>query len=500
MSQIHNQPQKLDSITFKRLKNLCAVTIDFLPNAITGIFGPNGCGKSTILHALACIYRPNSGSSRIDYKFSSFFLPTTLGTWSGNEFEVHYSMIQGKEMLSQPDAKLYKKGKDRWSPRYIRRPAREVFYIGITSCVPDMEKETRKSRLQLLEHEWADQNLINRLKSISSYVMNRPYEDIKQFEAGRKLYKGLKFAGLTYPSLYMGAGEQRILEILRIVLSAHDYSLILIDEIDLTLHTEALMRLMYKLNEIAIEKKLQIVFTSHREELLNCDYLNIRHLINDSYDGKTRLCFDRTTPNCIQRLTGKAPRILEFLVEDDLAEAMIRKVLRQKGIEVYCSVTQYGSIENSFRVGAGLILRGEELDNTLIVTDGDKYREVEDKTKMINQLITGTDNTSKAQKALLLSKIKQFNIPNGNKPEEYLTGILKTLADMASPFIPFIKNVGVVDNHHDLLNKPIDKSGMPKPVALSLLADLLSKETFWGNYVKDIADWVDERIRVNTLI
>jgi len=500
MPQIHNRPQRLDSISFKKLKNLDNIIINFQPNAITGIFGSNGCGKSTVLHALACIYKPVSGSSRIDYKFSSFFLPTTLGTWKGNEFEAHYSMIHGKGGILQPEAKLYKKENDRWSPRYDRRPEREVFYIGISSCVPDMEKETRKSRLQLLEHEWSNQNVIDRLKAISSYVMNRPYEKIKQFEAGRKLYKGLKFSGLTYPSLYMGAGEQRVLEILRVILLAPDHSLILIDEIDLTLHTEALLRLMNKLNEIADEKKLQVVFTSHREELLNCDYLNIRHLINDASDGKTKQCINRTSPECIRRLTGNAPRTLEFLVEDDLAEAMVRQVLRQKGIEAYCSVTRYGSIENSFRVGAGLLLRGENLDNTLIVTDGDQYRDEASKRNMINQLITGSDNTSKAQKTLLLSKIKQFNIPNGNNPEEYLTSILKTLSDTASPLIPLIKSVGIVDNHHDLLNKPIDKSGMPKSVALSILADLLSKEPFWNNYVKEIADWVDKRIRINNLI
>ncbi len=194
------------------MKNLHDITIEFGPNVITGIFGSNGCGKSTVLHALACIYKPSNDSIRIDYKFSSFFLPTTLGTWRGSEFVANFDMIHVEGGIMQPDLRTYKKGKERWSPRYDRRPAREVFYIGISSCVPDMEKETRKSRLQFLEHAWSNQDVIDRLKTISSYVMNRPYGEIKQFEAGRKLYKGLTFSGLTYPSLYMGQESNEYLK------------------------------------------------------------------------------------------------------------------------------------------------------------------------------------------------------------------------------------------------------------------------------------------------
>lgn len=500
MPIIHNRPQRLDSVTFRKLKNLHEISIEFSPNRITGIFGSNGCGKSTVLHALAGIYKPVANSSRVDFKFISFFLPTTLGTWSGSEFEIQYSMIQGDGNMHPADPKIYKKENDRWSPRYERRPAREVFYIGINSCVPDMEKETRKSRLQLLEQVLGDLNLTTRLKEISSYVMNRSYEDIKQYEAGKKIYKGLKLCGTTYSSLYMGAGEQRILEILRIVLTAPDYSLILIDEIDLTLHTEALIRLMSQLNTIADEKKLQIVFTSHREELLSCDFINIRHLINDTNDGKTKLCIDRTTPDCIRRITGNAPRTIEFLVEDDLAEAMIRQILRHKKIEAYCSVTRYGSIENSFRVGAGLILRGESLDNTIIVTDGDQYRDEASKRLAINQLITGQDAVSDQRRNLLNEKIKQFNIPPAIKPEVYITDLLKTLPDQTSPLIPLIKNLGVVNNHHELLNQPIYNSGMPKEVALSHIANIFSELPEWNNYVHDISEWIDDRVFVNNLI
>ena len=48
-------PQSLDKVFFNRLKGLHNVEISFGEKPVTAIFGVNGCGKSTILHALACL-------------------------------------------------------------------------------------------------------------------------------------------------------------------------------------------------------------------------------------------------------------------------------------------------------------------------------------------------------------------------------------------------------------------------------------------------------------
>ena len=53
-------PQSLDKVSFTRLKGLHNVEISFVDKPVTAIFGVNGCGKTTVLHALACLYRPAS--------------------------------------------------------------------------------------------------------------------------------------------------------------------------------------------------------------------------------------------------------------------------------------------------------------------------------------------------------------------------------------------------------------------------------------------------------
>ena len=50
---IHTINQTLDSVTFHKLKHLRDLEIDFTGRNVTGIFGVNGSGKSSILHALA---------------------------------------------------------------------------------------------------------------------------------------------------------------------------------------------------------------------------------------------------------------------------------------------------------------------------------------------------------------------------------------------------------------------------------------------------------------
>lgn len=487
MMSVKNRPQKLKKISFSKLKNLEDLHISFEDKPITAIFGTNGSGKSTVLHALACLYQPVSESTRKNFKFPNFFIPTTLDLWNGSKFIIEYEMISGANMNTY--TKEYSKNSDRWRPRYQTRPRREVFYIGIDSCVPDMEVEFRTSRIPLVAEAYRDAVLAGKIKDALSFIMHRDYGDFINCRNERKSYKGLVYNNIRYPSLYMGAGEQRIIKFLETVYSVPDYSLILIDELDLTLHTEALLRLMDILDLECKQRNIQIVFTSHREELLDCDFINIRHLVNDE-SGKTSICLERTTLDCIRRLTGECPKPLEIIVEDDLAESLVRQVLRNHNLEQYCNVTKFGSSENSYRVGAGLLLRGETLDNTLIVLDGDVDVTQVEKESCIRKLIAGQDLLSVQRRTKLLSKIKQFNLPANTKPEKFITDEIKRLPDAEHALIPHIKATGRVLDHHDLLNSPITNSGMPKPTALAEIAKLMAGLPCWANYISEIEGWI----------
>lgn len=128
-------PQSLDKVFFTQLKGLHNVEISFMDKPVTAIFGVNGCGKSTILHALACLYRPNSHIGEKNY-FTRFFKRENGVSWTGSKLHAYYT-IRGHSSFRE-----YGKMGDRWTPRIDSRPQRDVVYLGISSCVPDIEQVT----------------------------------------------------------------------------------------------------------------------------------------------------------------------------------------------------------------------------------------------------------------------------------------------------------------------------------------------------------------------
>lgn len=114
---------KIHSLEVHCLKNINNLQrISFEGHPITGIFGPNCCGKSTVLHALASCYQPPAGSEQYNYKFCHFFLPNTDALWDGSKLTVSstYS-YQGAE-YSKKEIEYYKTT-SRWTPRYDIRHA-----------------------------------------------------------------------------------------------------------------------------------------------------------------------------------------------------------------------------------------------------------------------------------------------------------------------------------------------------------------------------------------
>ena len=167
----------------------------------------------------------------------------------------------------------------------------------------------------------------------------------------------------------MGAGEQRVFLILLEVLKAPKNALILIDEIDLLLHQDALIKLLRQLDKIAEDKKLQIIFTTHAQEILSLDFIAVRHILQTE---KKTLCFTSTKPDALQRLTGKSERLLEIFVEDDLAASIIQKICLQKQMKKYVAIKRFGAAQNCYTTACGALLIGiDNIDNMLFVLDGD---------------------------------------------------------------------------------------------------------------------------------
>ncbi|ENP8324410.1 AAA family ATPase [Vibrio vulnificus] len=483
--------QKLKSLYVRKLKNLIELNIDFEGSPVTAILGPNGNGKSTVLHALACAYQPVSDGENL--KFSNFFLPNTDALWNESYMEITHTYRDGPTLHSNVET-VYEKT-SRWKPIYARQPKRDLFYIGIDKCVPMIEMEKKQAKINYATSEVAE-DVFTTILQKASLILNRKYLKYNIHTASGKDFMGVEVEGLRYSALSMSAGEQKIFHILTTLYNAPKNSLILIDELDLLLHDKAMMALIKVIHARATDKSLQVVFTTHRETVISLsDLVNVRHLL--STPNKT-LCFNETTPDAINRLTGEQPKPIELFVEDDLSVAIVTKLASQLGGKRLVSVQRFGAASNSFTAVAGLLFSHQQTENTLFVLDGDVYSTPLEKQQRLDKVITGTDELAQRYKARAIEVIKQYNLPQGVKPEPYLHNLICGIGhsdnEEFQEIIEAAANIVVADESHKYINDIIERLGLDRKVGLSKIIDLIATTDNWDDYTSDIQQWLRGKI------
>ena len=307
--KVHETPQKF-TFSKQRILNIhidklkCLRNLDIpIDKKLTAIMGVNGAGKSTVLHALACMFAPSDHGEK--YAFSFFFTPNPDATWADSKLSLTYF----NENDQTEYTKVYEKQKDRWMPKTSQKPLRDIFYIGVDTGIPEIEAERQTSFIHYSSDDAEDKNA-DKIIQYASEILNKDYDKLVYHKTKKKQFPGIRTkSNIKYSALSMGAGEQRILKILQTVLSAAQYSLILIDEIDLLLHASALKRLIVVLSQIAEKRNLQIIFTTHSLVMGTLkDYVDIRYL----YQLKEKtVVYDTITPDIIYELSENIEKPLE---------------------------------------------------------------------------------------------------------------------------------------------------------------------------------------------
>ena len=265
---MNRSQQTLKSLKVHNLKSLNDLEISFEGKNVTGILGPNGNGKSTILHALACTFKPQYDGE--NHRFSNFFLPSTDALWNNSEFEIQHSFRIQENVTN--NTRHFRKTEIRWTPRYNNRPVRDLYFIGIDKCVPMIEKEKRQARINYSTALFPAAT-VHQILLKASYILNKTYETLNIHKSGNREFIGVVSQGLQYSAISMSAGEQKVFYIIERLLNAKKYSLILIDELDLLLHDLAFKRLIEVVVKHADAKNIQVIFTTHRESVIDLEDL-----------------------------------------------------------------------------------------------------------------------------------------------------------------------------------------------------------------------------------
>lgn len=496
------------SIKIKQLKGLRDVEITFKEKGLTGILGPNGSGKTSILHALACLYHPYDSDAGKAYFYPDFFLPTYYpdNSQSSNWTETHFEVSIRSNGVDKTKT-ITKAKKWRFQAKSYKQRDKHFFsYLGLSSALPDIEQEKLRSIVSFRNITLNQTDDDKEILSYASYILGKryaQYETCKRYD--RKSHIGVKANDVRYCALSMGSGEQRVFRILQEVfrLKRKPSSLLLIDELDILLHQQAVVRLVEILHRIVenSNNRIQIIFTTHNHSILSLDYIEFRHLFNT---GESTLCFSRMNPQVLINLTGVVEKMIEIYVEDILSSAIVMQLCNELGIRKFCEIKECGTNQNVISAAQGMFLHLGEggFKAKLFVLDGDEYVDADSRLQYLNKLFNGSNAQNyEPGRRLVSNKLRNLIIPSKTAPEYYYSCVITStprdkVQDRCSDCLELYDQIVEVKretlpDHHEYLKKPIRDIYGKDEVGFPYVAKLLSITEKWETITSEVKERIE---------
>lgn len=419
-----DKPKKLSyrvkSINVEKLKGIKDCPISFPPDkSVTAIMGINGSGKSTILHALSCVFRPKEKSSKENNRFSDFFTPHNENNWQDSKFSVIFREGEVKNNgekiifteIPNVEEKVIVYGKDkRWTPVYARRLERESIYIGLQNLatLADNSGAARYSEYKRVEI-YKDEEKKKMIEALNK-ILDANYTDIFECQTikGSKKFFGMVKNGVEYTEHTMGAGEKRVLEIIKNVYTGRlkPNGFLIVDEIDALLHERAFHELIDFLIKESKAMCFEVVFTTHRESIIK--FKNKINIISIWNIGNGIEAYPGVSADALRQISHVEPDMVNVFVEDSLAKTALSILVESEGINENVDISLFGTAENSAVILSGLKLTGKRIDTSMAILDGDYCISNEEKIKMVDKTLSGTDK--RVEKSEVVSRIFQFNL------------------------------------------------------------------------------------------
>lgn len=355
-------PQRLEWIELKGIRGWSGQRLTF-PFPIVAIVGENGSGKSTLLQAAATVYRDRNPKLT---RFPSEFFPKTA--WDDVQgVNIQYGYQRGDEHLTGS----VRKPTSRWLG-HSERPERQVVYIDLNRLQP-VATRVGYARIAKTRHSEAsainfNPDQVNRFSSVmgkkydSARIALTDIDDIREVPVISK-------NGVAYSGYHQGSGETTIAELLRAPLPKN--GLILIDEIESSLHPRAQRRLIRDLAERCREAELQIIITTHSPYILEELPLEARMHILES--GGTKVIAPGVSPQfAMTQMDDENHPECDVYVEDEAAKIWLNEILSAEapGIFPRVSIVPFGSSQVGLALGM-MVSQKRFPRATCVFLDGD---------------------------------------------------------------------------------------------------------------------------------
>lgn len=401
---------------------------------IVAIVGENGSGKSTILQAAAAVYQP--ADDREKGWFASDFLPKTI--WEDvKNGEIGFSVREGN---SSKTSTVRKPG-DRWRGN-PERPKRKVDYIDLRRIQPIVARtgysKLAKDATQEMSSSAFDQGRLARL----SQIMGRNFGATRMALTDadeKRIVPVFTDGSQTYSGYHSGAGQMTVADLLRV--DPEKYSILLIDEIETSLHPRAQRRLIRDLAELCRERDMQIIVSTHSPYILAELPLEARVYIMQGLSG--RHVMTGVSPEFAMTRMDEYPHPeCELYVEDERSQTMLREIIvaHSKGLVERCAMVPFGMASVGRTLGI-MVSQDRFPRPSHVFLDGDQ---------------------SEAPGCSLL--------PGGDAPERVIFGDLQSFAwgklrdRIGRPYAEVadacIKSMALTD-HHDWINAAASRLTLP---------------------------------------
>lgn len=333
---------------------------------IMAVVGENGAGKSTVLQAAASVYRSDRTRKRFRWA-SDFFLDTP---WDRIEkAEIRYSYREG----DRTQAGSVRKPSDRWRGN-PERPIRNVEYIDLSRIqpVPARTGYTRLANPAFRETTAIpfEQARLDRL----SEIMGRSYDLARMAVTDADARRNVPVISLqnrVYSGFHQGAGETTVAELLQADMPK--YSLVLIDEIESSLHPRAQRRLMRDLAEKCRENELQMIVTTHSPYVLEELPLQARAYILQNPSGRREIVYGVSPEFAMSKMDDQPHHEVDVYVEDDRAAGMVIEILaaHDPDMALRTQTIPYGAANVGMALGQ-MVAEDRFPRATCVFLDGDR--------------------------------------------------------------------------------------------------------------------------------
>lgn len=309
-------PQFLEMVEIQGLRGWTGQMVEFrFP--VVAIVGENGSGKSTLLKTAACAY---IGTPERFYP-SVFFMKTHWDVLA--DVKLNYRIKQGATTKTYKISKLA-----RWN--FSKNMAtRGVLFLDTARTLPldATVGYVKIAKAATAEIETIDIEEEYRRKL--SLILGRDYQNARFAKPNVDPDKEIGLLRLAFGEVsqfHQGAGESATLELFRQLQNIPQYTLLIIDEVEGSLHPKAQRRLIRFLLWLSRQKRLQIVLSTHSPYVLEELPSEARVLLLPGQNA-INVIYGVSTEFALSAIDEPIHPELAIFVEDEAAATYLREIL-----------------------------------------------------------------------------------------------------------------------------------------------------------------------------